>query len=172
MRLAARSTVIAAALVIAAVTASAATAQFSLGPRQPLFVNPSTGYPTPALSQSQTTPRRPEAHPGPHRQTQHAGLVAPPTSGPARHSQSPAAGTPREQALANHVPRTGRQSNAEPNARATTDRPIAAAETLKAPSSDFDWGDAAIGAGIAAAIALLITAGAQVVRQRSQLRHP
>ena len=66
----------------------------------------------------------------------------------------------------------GRQSNAEPNARATTDRPIAAAQTLKAPSSDFDWGDAAIGAGIAAAIALLITAGAQVVRQRSQLRHP
>jgi hypothetical protein len=43
---------------------------------------------------------------------------------------------------------------------------------LKAPSDGFGWGDAAIGAGIAAAIALLITAGAQVVRQRKQLRHP
>ncbi len=55
MRLAARSTVIAGALVIAAITASAATAQFNLGPRQRLYVNPSTGYPTPALSQSQAS---------------------------------------------------------------------------------------------------------------------
>jgi hypothetical protein len=171
MRLAARSTVIAGALVIAVITASAATAQFNLGPRQRLYVNPSTGYPTTALSQSQTTRPGPEVHPSRHRQIQQAGLVPPPTSGRARHSQLTAGESPFEQSLANHVPPSGRRSNAELNANATTDRPIAAAPTLKAPSSDFDWGAAAIGAGIAAAIALLLTAGAQV-RQRNQLRHP
>ena len=171
MRLAARTTVIAGALVIAAITASAATAQFNLGPRQRLYVNPSTGYATPALSQSQAG-RRPEVHPSPHRQIQQAGLAAPPTTGLARRSPLTATEDPIQQALANHVPPSGRQSNAKLNANATTGRPIAAAQTLKAPSTDFDWGAAAIGAGIAAAIALLITAGTQVARQRSQLRHP
>ena len=51
-------------------------------------------------------------------------------------------------------------------------RVAAPAVTLKAPSNGFDWGDAAIGAGIAAAVALLITAGTLAVRQRSQPRHP
>jgi hypothetical protein len=172
MRLAARSTLIVGALLIAAITATAATAQFSLGPRQRLYVNPSTGYPTPALSQTQTTRPRPEVHPGPHQQIKQGGLVSPPISGRARRSQVAAAEGLTELALANHVPPSGRRSNANLNANAATDRPVAAARTLTAPSSDFDWSDAAIGAGIAAAIALLITAGAQVVRQRNQLRHP
>jgi hypothetical protein len=172
MRLAARTTAIVGALVISAITASAATAQFNLGPRQLLYVNPSTGYPTLALSQSQTTGRRPEVHPGPYQQIQQRGLVPPQASGRARRSHLAAAEGPIEQALANHVPPTARYSNAALNAHATTHRPVAAARTLKAPSNDFAWGDAAIGAGIAAAIALLLTAGAQVVRQRNQLRHP
>jgi hypothetical protein len=168
MPLAARTTLIAGALVIAAISASAATAQFSLGPRQRLYINPSTGYSTPAISQTQTTRPRPEVHPRPHRQIQQAGRVPPPSSEHARPSQSAPAEGLTEQAIANHVPPAGRQSNAD----ATTGRRIAAAHTLKAPSSDFDWGDAAIGAGVAVAIALLLTAGAQVARQRNQLRHP
>jgi hypothetical protein len=123
MRLAARSTVIAGALAIAAITALPATAQFNLGPRQRL-VDPSTGYATPALPPSQTTRPRPEVHPSRYRQIQQAGLVSPPIKSRARRSQLEAAETPMEQALANHVPPTGRQSNAELNAHATINRPM------------------------------------------------
>jgi hypothetical protein len=43
---------------------------------------------------------------------------------------------------------------------------------ITAPSDDFDYSDAAIGAGITAAIAVLIAAGALGLRQRSRTRHP
>ena len=41
-----------------------------------------------------------------------------------------------------------------------------------APSDEFDYGAAALGAGITAAIALLIAAGTLGLRQRSRPRHP
>jgi len=40
------------------------------------------------------------------------------------------------------------------------------------PNNGFDYGDAAIGAGIAGGVALLITGGTLGVRRRGQLRHP
>jgi hypothetical protein len=43
---------------------------------------------------------------------------------------------------------------------------------IAAPSDDFDYGAAAIGAGITAAIAVLIAAGTLGPRQRNRIRHP
>jgi hypothetical protein len=40
---------------------------------------------------------------------------------------------------------------------------------LAAPSDSFQWGDAAIGAGVAVAIVSLLAAGTLVVRRRTQL---
>ena len=171
MRLAARSTVIAGALVIAAMTASAATARFfDPDPHQWFYVNPSTGQatavPTP---QSQTTNPRPEVHRNLDQPAVRTGPVAPATLHQARGSQVASISRAKEQALANHVPPTGRSRQAYAN----TAHPIATAPpTLKPTSNGFDWGDAAIGAGITAAIALVLTAGSLAVRQRSQPRHP
>ena len=41
-----------------------------------------------------------------------------------------------------------------------------------APSNGFDYGSAAVGAGLTGAIVLLMTAGTLTIRRRSQLRHP
>jgi hypothetical protein len=47
-----------------------------------------------------------------------------------------------------------------------------ATPTNAAPSTGFDYGDAAIGAGITGGLVLLVTAGTLTVRRRSQPRHP
>jgi hypothetical protein len=41
-----------------------------------------------------------------------------------------------------------------------------------APTTGFDYGDAAIGAGVTAGLTLLGAAGTVTVRRRTQLRHP
>jgi hypothetical protein len=172
MRLAVRSTVVASALAIAAIAAPAASARFDLGPQQRAYdVNPSTGYAIPvAPPQAQPTGHRPEVHPNPDQQAGQIGPGARPISHPPTPAQLAAIERLKEQALANHVPPNGRQTNADVNTRA---HPVAApAPTLKAPDNGFDWGDAAIGAGIIATLALLITAGGIAVRQRSQPGHP
>ena len=46
--------------------------------------------------------------------------------------------------------------------------PACGTATLKAPGNGFDWGDAAVGAGVAAAIGLLIAAASVAVRRRSR----
>jgi hypothetical protein len=70
----------------------------------------------------------------------------------------------RAQALANHVPPNGRISTA-----AARDSAGVRLVTVT-PSDGFDWGDAAIGAAAAAAIALLIAATGLAMRQRNQPR--
>ena len=172
MRLAVRSTVVASALAIAAIAAPAASARFDLGPQQrPYDVNPSAGYVIPvAPPQAQPTGPSPEVHPNPDQQATQSGPGQPPISHSPTPAQLAAIERLKEQALANHVPPNGRQSNADVNTRA---HPVAApAPTLKAPDNGFDWGDAAIGAGIVATLVLLITAGSVAVRQRSEPGHP
>lgn len=73
----------------------------------------------------------------------------------------------REQALANHVPPSGRYSTADVSAYATVKSP-----TASTPGNGFDWGDAAIGAAVATVIALMVGAGTLAARQRSQPRLP
>jgi hypothetical protein len=108
-------------------------------------------------------------HPNPDQQATPSGPSVAPILHRARASQIAATERAKEQALAYHVPPNGRYSNADVNAAG---HPIAApAATLKALDSGFDWGDAAIGAGIILTLALLITAGGFTVRQRSQPRH-
>jgi hypothetical protein len=108
-------------------------------------------------------------HPNPDQQATPSASSVLPILHRVRASQLAASERAKEQALANHVPPNGRYSNADVNTKA---HPIAApAPTLKAPDNGFDWGDLAIGAGIIATIALLITAGSFAVRQRSQPGH-
>jgi hypothetical protein len=171
MRLAVRSTVVASALAIAAIAAPAASARFDLGPQQRVYdVSPSTGYAVPvAPPQAQTEGPSPEVHPNPDQQATQSG-GKPPISHLSRPQQIAAIERLKELALLNHVPPNGRDSKADVN---TTAHPVAApAPTLKAPDDGFDWGDAAIGAGITLTLALLITAGGFALRQRSQPRHP
>ena len=52
------------------------------------------------------------------------------------------------------------------------DSATGAPPAITAPSDDFDYGAAALGAGITAAIALLIAAGTLGLRRRSRPRHP
>jgi hypothetical protein len=79
----------------------------------------------------------------------------------------------KEQALIANLRSTDGHSNAGLSAHSSPAHPTAAV-TLASPSpgSSFDWADAAIGAGIAATVALLLTATSVAVRRRSQARHP
>jgi len=66
-------------------------------------------------------------------------------------------------ALSGNVPSSARDNNPQPKAA-----PAVPASKI-APSDSFNWGDAAIGGGIAVAIVLLVTAGTLVIRRRTQL---
>jgi hypothetical protein len=176
MRFTARSTLIAGALAIAAIAIAvpAASARVALDPQQGVYVNPSKVSVTPVpVPIGQTTSPGPEVHPNPDQQTPQTSPVVPPILHRVQGSQLAAVNRAKAQALASRLPATARYSNADLNGYATAAHPVAAATpTLKAPSNGFDWGDAAIGGGIAAAAALLITAGALTVRHRAQPRHP
>lgn len=106
---------------------------------------------------------------GPLHETEQAGLAVPPILRPAQPSEPRAAEAQAALAHSYRVPTTARYSNAglnaHPKAAAT-----AAIPTPKpaAPSDSFHWDDAAIGAAIAMAIVLLVTAGTVVVRRRTQ----
>jgi hypothetical protein len=153
MRFTARSTLIVGALAIAAIAIAvpAASARVALDPQQ-VHVNLSTGYATPFPGPlGPTTSPQPEVHPNPDQQTPQTSPVVPPILHRVRGSQLAAVNRAKAQALASHLPATARYSSAD---------------------LGFDWGDAAIGGGIAAAAALLITAGALTVRHRTQPRHP
>ena len=157
MQLATRSTVIAAALTAMAIASPLASAR-------PAPDGPGTalGAPTASarldLGAQQQSPV----------QQAHAVPVAPPIPRWVPPSQLAAIERARAQALANHVPPNGRYTGADTNAYATVTHANPATPT----GSGFDWSDAAIGAAIAAAIVLLITASTLAARQRRQPRHP
>jgi hypothetical protein len=44
--------------------------------------------------------------------------------------------------------------------------------TASAPGDGFDYGDAAVGVGIAGGVALLVTAGTISIRHQARVRHP
>ena len=105
-------------------------------------------------------------------QNTQTGGGAPPILRPARASELPAinrAQAQEAQGLAYNLPRTATYGNTEMNAYAS--HPVAgSAPFSNTPSNGFDYGAAAVGAGLTGAIVLLITAG--TLRRRSQLRHP
>jgi len=162
MRLAARSTAIASALAITAIGAPAASARFDPAPI--------------GTAQSQTTTSAPVVRSNPDQQTAQSGPAAPPILRPARGSEQAAlnrAQAAEARASSSGLPPTARYSSADLNAYASTVHPVAATTpTVKAPSDGFHYDDAGIGAGITAAMLLLIAAGTVAVRERSQPRHP
>ena len=166
MSLASLGRLIAATLMIGAIAAPAASAQFALAP---------AGTPS-GRAQSQATTGAPVARPNPDQQTAETGPVGPPILRRARASELAAinrAQAQEEDRLAYNLPPIARYSNAEMNVYASVARPVAApTPSGGAPSNGFDYGAAAVGAGITGAIVLLITASTLTIRRRSQLRHP
>ncbi len=162
--------IIAMALAVSAIAAPAASARFAQEPNQQLLVTPPTAsaaHSSPA--QTQAAGARAEVQPNPDQQTPQTAPV-PPILHRVQPSRLAAVNRAKEHAFAYRVPASARYGTAGLNASATVKAAAVPAPTLSAPSNGFDWGDAAIGAGITAAIALMITAGSLAVRQRSQPR--
>ena len=203
MRLAARSTMIAGVLSIAAIGAPAASAGVGPGPPTAAQAGPvappilrvaraselaainraeaqrdaAGSYSPPAGARYSSADTG--AYLGPHQRVSvnpstatQAGPVGPPILRVARASELAAINHAEAQARAavSYSPPAGaRYSSADTNAYATFAHPVAAsAPTVKAPGAGFDYGAAAVGAGLAVAIIALITAGGLAVRRRRQ----
>ncbi|MBV9417537.1 MAG: hypothetical protein JO363_21305 [Solirubrobacterales bacterium] len=156
MSLASRSRRIAAALMISAIAAAAASAQFDLAPS--------------GRAQSRATTIAPVARPNPDEQTAQSVPVGPPILPRAGASEQAAinrAQAREAQALAYSLSPAARYRMEELNANASADHPVAATTpTVKAPGGGFDWGDAGIGAAGGLALSMLGLGGALVVSQR------
>jgi hypothetical protein len=113
--------------------------------------------------------------PNPDQQTQQGGQVGPPILQVLHGSQVQALHREevRKQAAASYTPPAGATISTAPfNVYTGTTHPgVGSPPTAKEPSDGFDYGDAAIGAGLAAAITLLVSAGIVVLRRRGQLQH-
>jgi hypothetical protein len=161
MRLAARSTMIAGVLSIAVILAPVASARFNL--------EPATSAPGQPTSSSAVV------LPNPDQQTSHSTPVGPPILRAARGSEAAAINRAEAQeraAVSYRPPASAQYSSASINAYPATVRPVAlSAPRIEAPGDGFDYGAAAIGAGITIAIAVLISAGTLATRRRSQPQH-
>ena len=108
--------------------------------------------------------------PNPDQQSTQSGSVGPPTLPVARAAELAAihrAAELREAARSYSLPQAAHYNNAAFNAYATLAHPVAASSpTVKAPDDGFDYGAAAVGAGLAVTIIVLITAGGLIVRRR------
>jgi hypothetical protein len=124
--------------------------------------------PLPTVNVSATTARATVVKPNPDQQAARTATGVPPGLSRSQASELAAIDRAKAASLANDVPPKGPYSTAALTTAAT---PLAA-PTLKAPGSGFDWGDAALGAGVAAAIGLLIAAASVAVRHRTEPRHP
>ena len=98
--------------------------------------------------------------------------AVPPILRPARASELAAIHRAEAQwaaALSYSLPAGARYSSADIDAYAAVAHPVAAsAPTVKAPGDGFDFGAAAVGAGLAVAIIVLITAGGLALRRRRE----
>ncbi len=127
--------------------------------------------PLPTVHVSATTAHATVVNPNPDQQvtqTANTATGVPPALARSQASEIAAIDRAKARSLANNVPPNGPYSTAALTTAAT---PLAA-PTLKAPGNGFDWGDAAVGAGVAAAIGLLIAAASVAVRRRTEPRHP
>jgi hypothetical protein len=162
---------IAVALAVTAIAAPTALARPDVHPPQRLQVNPSTGFATPApTTRGQTAGPRPEVHANPDQQLPQTAPLAP-TLGAPRASDLAAINRAqaREARASSYTPpSTARYSSSDLIGVHPT---AVSAPTLGTPSAGFQWGDASIGAGVSAALVLLVTAGTLAVRRRSQPTH-
>lgn len=160
MRLAVHSKIIASALAITAVGAPAASAHFDLEPG--------------ATAHGAGTAVTRVVAPNPDQQFMQATFMPPalrPAAG-SEHAIISHAEAQRHAALSYSPTAGARYSSADVGAYAATVHPVAVTgPVVKAPGDGFDYGDAAIGAGITGAIVLLAGAGTVAVRRRSQPQH-
>jgi hypothetical protein len=106
---------------------------------------------------------------GAHHQTVQPTLAVAPSATTAQRPVPQAVDAQAALAHNYRVTTTAGFSTAERNAHPKATPTAANSAAKPAASSDsFDWGDAAIGAAIAMAIVLLVTAGTVVVRRRTQ----
>ncbi len=163
------------ALMATAIAAPAASARYDLGLQQQRSVLPLAGVLRVGIAQAQGTSATDVVQPNPDQQVQPHSDSVPPILPPARGSDLAAtrrAEAQQARALSYSAPRTARYSGAELSAYGNAVHPTGVSTPkIGTPSNGFDWGDAAIGAGIAAAIGLLLTGGTLAVRRRSQLAH-
>jgi hypothetical protein len=110
--------------------------------------------------------------PNPDEQSTQAGPVGPPIQRVVRASELATIHRAEVQrgAARSYGPAVGaRYSSTETDAYAAFAHPVAAsAPTIKAPGEGFDYGAAAVGAGLAVAIIVLIAAGGLTLRRRRQ----
>ena len=110
------------------------------------------------------------ARPNPAGQTTQSGSGGPPILPVAQTAELAAIHRAEAQQAAAHSyspPEGARYSSAAFNAYATLAHPVAATSpTVNAPNDGFDYGAAAVGAGLALTIIVVITAGGLVVRRR------
>jgi hypothetical protein len=162
-------------LVATAIAAPAASARFDLGLQQQRSVLPVSTALRVGVAHAQSTSATNAVQPNPDQQGQPRSGSVPPVLPPARGSDLAAtrrAEALQAQALSHSSPRTARYSGAELGAYGNAVHPTGVSTPrIGTPSDGFDWGDAAIGAGIAAAIGLLLTGGTLAIRRRSQLAH-
>ena len=113
--------------------------------------------------------------PNPDQQGTQSGSAGPPILPVARTAELAAihrAEAQREAARSYSLPQGARYSSAAFNAYATLAHPVAAsAPTVTAPGDGFDYGAAAVGAGLAVTIIAAITGGGLAVRRRRQPQH-
>jgi hypothetical protein len=159
MRLAARSTVIAGALVTAAIASPVASARLNLEP-------------TTTTGQTQTTVTAPAVVPNPDQQITHVSAVGPPILQSATQPQQAELHriqTAAAQAFAYKPPASARYSPAALNGYVSSPTNRAPAVVhVTTHDNPFDWGAAAIGAAGGLATSLLIIGGGIVVTQRRQ----
>ena len=165
MRLTARSSIIGAlaVAVIAAALAPGTSAGYRLTHQEAARLAQQSGQ-----SASSATGVRPN----PDEQSTQAGPVGPPSLRVARASELAAIHRAEAQwaaAGSYSAPAGARYSSADTDAFAASAHPVAvSAPTVKAPGAGFDYGAAAVGAGLAVAIIVLVTAGGLAVRRRRQ----
>ena len=171
MRLAARSRIVGALAL--AVTAAALSPGTSAGYR--LTHQEIARLAQQSRQDPQSVAQAPVVRPNPDQQAAQASVVEPPILPPGRGSQFAAVSRAKSHAEAARTqspPPHSHYSSAGTNGHVGTVRPVAtSAPTGNTPGDGFAYGDAAVGAGIAAAIVLLATTVILTVRRRSQPQH-
>ena len=168
MRLTARNRIIGtlAVALIAAALAPGASADYRVTHQQAARLAQQSGQ-----SASSTTVVRPN----PDEQNAQSGSAGPPILSVARAAELAAikrAEAQREAARSYSLPEGARYSSAAFNAYGTLAHPVAvSAPTVTAPGDGFDYGAAAVGAGLAVTIIAALTAGGLAVRRRRQPQH-
>lgn len=167
MRLAARTTVVAACLAIVALAPGAASARLMFESPS-ASANPSTGYTVHDKSVSQTTVVRSN----PDQQMARHGVPIPPILGETQAAEQAAIDRLKAHHYTDKLPVHAAYSTATFNGYGSGYHGSVQAPKTPSASTDngFDWGDAAIGAAAGLTLTLLVVGGAMAFSRRRSPR--